>query len=329
MRNEGYTLSIDDDIASEKEWEFIPFCQVCKNYLLGQLNSLSEVIVRQVKFIPIIKRIPRLADRQWINSQIAEEFYDHVIRTEDEFCDVGLACVAATARRVESFFHRRLHWNNWYTTILKEVPGKDIKKLWKKLMICYPQNIARHHHIFFNNSLYFQRKYKLWRYAATGAAGGIVRNGFGSLVNRVRWERLANGKRYPLLENLTAEEIEKLPRGSIINLKPNEDVFRQCVRYVREQIEADEIGADCTVVEPTPGVKKPQVKGHSLIYMGLDNGVPTVADQNNINTALSDWMDGTIRAWEFIIAAQWYDAYNIPSLLSKSTFTHKCFKEGE
>ena len=333
MRYEGYDRG--------KEWITIPFCKVCRMHMQVSLGGFSNYYPKIVK----IRNQPDHCVSRPMESKLAAEFYKFVNSTAAEFSndDPEYACIGATFRRVEAFFQRRLHWRNWGEP-MGPVPATDnLDHPWGVGTFRYPIHLLRyrHMHCYFANRLWRQRRLRLTNYAATGAPGAIVANGFGCFANDFEedhQDETSRNRYYPLVNTLTVDNLRDIPEGSVFAIRPNRGVYHQSVRYVERIITAAicvqearrEIQDDANLSNsqkqrlledtelkpenPDNNVPiHPGIPGHSVIFMGFDSdGDPIVADQYGVEEKLTS---GWRSRYKFWIAAQWFDADNIPPLV--------------
>ena len=315
MRFEGS----DGTTAAGLERRITPYCKVCLSYLRTQLTTLRDI---QFKGIRII-RGPANAYAMTIESRLASALETYIKgQPLQPVIDTGngMICVEATIYRYETFFRRKAHWrpttpidiaSGWYTTRIKFPYGSSSGiRMWK-IWNTWP-NFLRDKHA--ARAAHHMPPPALRLEYGLGAPGAIAFAGFGCIANRMRIEtRTVDGTEYSyhLADNLTDADLELLPPGTVLQIWQTEEGYRNLIEYIAG------IGPRRTDEDLQ---LNPIVSGHSLYYMGRDTSGPSivhlVADQNRVKITdrfadfLTDWQS----YYRMRIAAQWYEAANIPAV---------------
>ena len=292
MRSEGHDIPHQGG-AQTRQLE--PLCAVCEQHIVTRLQSGS----RSFLFGSIqVRRGPADCTRALIPSRLAARF-EEWIRTQTAGVsrrpnDERMICVEATINRYERFFRDVLHWpnhedvtiaaGNWYNgddPIAFPVGAGIPLYMWAIWMTNQPQLRAVR---------------GLRQFAGLGAPGAIWYAGLGCIANTFQTVRendpAGNQVRLRFANTLGLADLARLARGSVLQIWDDRETYRDVVRYANGVL-----------------ANEPVASGHSLYYMGTNAaGAHMVADQNGEAEPFAGWF----AAYDFVIAAQWFDAVNVP-----------------
>jgi IgA Peptidase M64 len=287
MRFEG----IDAVTPGGLQREVIPFCCVCREHLTRHFESLQNFRFGGVRIL----RGQRLSVRQLVHSRLADAFVKYV-RTTPLPAAINQTdrghCVQATSWRFASFFIDVLgrtatqiklkQDTSWYENpvIFPSVTGAPAAmwNIWMSVLEKLRGNPG------------------LLRFAGLGAAGALWYAGLASLANRAQLvtEQVGNKSfTFNFAVGLQVSDLDRISPGSLLQLWPSEDFYRDLVRYAAGALE-----------------ELPVNIGHSVIYMGKNaRSEHIIADQSGVDQPFVTHWGSFLPVW---IAAQWYDATNVP-----------------
>jgi len=320
MRHEGYVETNSENI---KIWVTYPYCRVCRKHMLKSLGGVYNFSLSGVRIFagpPIVRELK-------LPSKVADLFYEYIQKKDKSgkipLSDGTIQCIAATHGRYQNFFGKVIKSKNFLSGNYKVGTPPPPEKKWHNTKIKYPLHLERNInflHWLWASVLVKQKKYSkhLLKYAAMGAVGTLLISGFGCLANRCETIKVTVGgkdKFIPIVIGLEYQELGNLTKGSILQIWPSSVHYEQMVRYVAGEFNAstcvNNINNLSGVTDPKYQAKlsdkgNPRVPGHSVIFMGKNNGKFLIADQYGIN---NDLTDGWRANFPFYIAAQWYDGY--------------------
>src|SRR6185503_14019344 len=296
MRFEG--SDTPSTVAQKKKRAITPFCAVCTRHLQKELDSPPTVKLEGLRVLRGPATCAGVAPPSSLAARIVADIQSRVVP------DVGnMYCVEATMYRYEHFFREILNWLPVGNVEIHPENSNPPGDPWYSGNIPFPYVRGRltMWNIWMNNLDFVKANKWLWRYAGLGIAGAIQFARLGCIANRFRTmtENDPGGKpvKFTAVRNLSLAEVAALTPGSVLQLWQNEALYLDVVRYVNG-------------VNGVAPVFDEQHQGHSLFFMGADDqGRPTVADQEGTSVLLN----ASYRApLTFRIAAQWYDALNVP-----------------
>lgn len=291
MRFEGN----DMPVGAQQQRVIVPFCAVCTRHLQTELASNSNFRFGGVRILRGGRNCAGRAMPSRLADRLVEDIKTRVVP------NVGnMACVECTVFRYENFFREVLKWKDTAKIEIGASSG------WYASEIQFPR-VGRARLTMFKiwmSALPFLKANKfLWPYAGLGAPGALLFGRMGCLANKMQTltenDPAGNPVKFTVATNLTLAQVAKLTPGSILQLWTNEALYLSIVRYVVGVQAAAPVFNDAA-----------DIGGHSLYYMGNDaNGNPLVADQEGTTGLLN----ASYRTpYVFRIAAQWYDAENVP-----------------
>ncbi|HJR68342.1 MAG TPA: hypothetical protein VJ802_18070 [Gemmatimonadaceae bacterium] len=283
MRSEGHDIPQQGGAVTR---QVEPFCAVCEQHLATRLQTGS----RSFRFGSIrLRHGPADCVGALLPSRLAARFLEWIRATA---IPNGMICVEATVNRYERFFREILNWpdlqnvrvDGWYNADdpIEFPVGAGVPLfMWA---------------IWMTNQTQLSAVRGLRQFAGLGAPGAIWYAGLGCITNTFRrvYENDPAGNRVRLrfANSLVAADLARLTPGSVLQIWTNQQTYENVVRFAHGVLAA----------EPVAG-------GHSLYYMGTDaNGNHIVADQNGVAGSFAGWHAN----YTFVIAAQWFDAENVP-----------------